>query len=233
MAMSREAKALRKSADVFKKSVDPNAIVSKLFSEEMLTREEHSKATQGTDYQRLEEIFKSLERRVSISPIYFHKLVKILKEIPALTRVGEQILGKCVNNGGNVQFYMIVHVRTFLEQIFIGLKTILNQYRVVSPITCITLPNYVDKETVCIHVDAHTCIMYYTFSLCMYNMYMYYIRVLPCCLRMYSIVVYCYSYYKRASIWASDGCATTSFAHGSSSNGRMEICRHPSQGRYS
>ena len=99
MAMSREAKALRKSADIFKKSVDPNAIVSKLFSEGMLTPEERSKATQGTDYQKLEEIFKSLERRVSISARDFHKLVKILKETPALAPVGEQIMGKCVNNG--------------------------------------------------------------------------------------------------------------------------------------
>lgn len=82
---------------MFKRSVDPNAIVSKLFSEGMLTPEERSKATQGTDYQKLDEIFKSLERRVSISPGDFHKLVMILKEVQALRPVGEEMQSKYIH----------------------------------------------------------------------------------------------------------------------------------------
>lgn len=93
MAVSPEALALRKSAEVFKKSVDPDAIVSPLYGSGLLTSEERAKATvNSTDvYQRVDVIFVSLERRVAAEHKNFYKLVKILKGVTGLKSVGEAL----------------------------------------------------------------------------------------------------------------------------------------------
>ena len=93
--MAAETRALIRCAEVFKKGVDPDAISSKLYSDNLLTNEEYAKATSSTstDYQRVDEIYKSLERRVAVSPTNFHKLLTILRDEPALRAVGKKLQG--------------------------------------------------------------------------------------------------------------------------------------------
>lgn len=93
---STESRALRKSYAVFKKGVDPDNLVTTLYSNLLLTPEERAKATQRTltDDQKLEEIFSSLEKRVSVEPKAFHELVKALRDELAMKSVADQIQGK-------------------------------------------------------------------------------------------------------------------------------------------
>lgn len=93
MAQSAEARALRKSYEVFKKGVDPANLVTLLYSRELLTPEEKTKATNrsSSSDEKLEELFASMERRVSAKPPDFHKLVKALKDEPALKPVADQM----------------------------------------------------------------------------------------------------------------------------------------------
>ena len=91
MADSPEAIALRRSADIFKKSVDPDAIITRLYSSSLLTPEERAKASSGDPYQRIDAIFVSLERRIAVEPANFNKLVKILKGVSGLRNLGEAL----------------------------------------------------------------------------------------------------------------------------------------------
>ena len=95
MALSTESIALRKSNAVFKRGVDPDNLVTVLYSNLLLTPEEKGKATQRTltDDQKLEEMFTTLERRVSTNPEEFHTLVKALRDEPAMEAVGNRMQG--------------------------------------------------------------------------------------------------------------------------------------------
>ena len=95
MAQSVESRALRKSNLVFKKGVDPDNLVTLLYSNELLTSDEKSKARQKTltDGEKTEEVFTFLERRVSVDARVFHELLKVLQEEPALKGVADQMQG--------------------------------------------------------------------------------------------------------------------------------------------
>ena len=95
MALSTESRALRRSNIVFKRGIDPDNLVTVLYSNFLLTPEEKSKATLRTltDSQKLEELFMTLERRVSVEPDDFHKLISVLRDEPAIKAVGDRIQG--------------------------------------------------------------------------------------------------------------------------------------------
>ena len=91
-----EAKtALQKSYKKFMDGVDPANIVTPLFTEELLTKEEREKSTlqTRTENQQLQEIYVALERLVSANPQHFHTLVEILQSVPALKDVGDHMEG--------------------------------------------------------------------------------------------------------------------------------------------
>ena len=81
---------------MFQRGVDPDNLVTVLYSNFLLTPEEKSKATQRTltHSQKLDEIFTTLERRVSVKPDDFHTLVRVLREEPAIKAVGDRIQGE-------------------------------------------------------------------------------------------------------------------------------------------
>ena len=81
---------------MFKKGVDPDSLVTILYSNERLTPDEKSKATQRmlTDEQKLEELFKALEKRINTNPYDFHELVKALRSEPAMKTVGDKLQGQ-------------------------------------------------------------------------------------------------------------------------------------------
>ena len=93
--LSTESRALRRSNAVFKRGVDPNSLVTVLYSGFLLTPEEKSAATQKTltDDEKLELIFTYLERRVSTKLENFHKLLKALRDEPAMKSVADKIQG--------------------------------------------------------------------------------------------------------------------------------------------
>lgn len=95
MALSREARALRKSNVMFKRGLDPDSVISMLYSKFLLTPEEKARARQKTlsADQQLDVIFDCLEKRVSVEPSDFHKLVQILLDEPALKAVGKKLQG--------------------------------------------------------------------------------------------------------------------------------------------
>ena len=96
MAMSAESRALQRSNAAFKRGVDPDNLVTVLYSNFLLTREEKAKATQKTltPEERSEEIFAALERRVSVEPICLKNLIQALKDEPATASLGGKIQGK-------------------------------------------------------------------------------------------------------------------------------------------
>ena len=96
MALSREARALRRSNVVFKRGVDPDNVISVLYSKFLLTPEERGRATQKTltADQQLDVVFDWLERRVSVQPTVFHELVQVLQDEPALEAVGKKMQGQ-------------------------------------------------------------------------------------------------------------------------------------------
>ena len=93
---SIESRALRKSYKVFKTSIDPDNLVTMLYTNELLTPDEKSKSTQRTltDGQKLEEMFSSLERRVSADPKHFHGLVTVLEGERTLKSVAKRLKGQ-------------------------------------------------------------------------------------------------------------------------------------------
>lgn len=95
MEKSLEARALRRSNAVFKRGVDPDTLVTTLYSNELLTPDEKAKATHSalTDQQQLEELFTSLERRVNTNPHNFHEIVEALRTEPAMEKVADKMQG--------------------------------------------------------------------------------------------------------------------------------------------
>ena len=93
--MSPESRALRRSNTVFTRGVDPENLVTVLYSNFLLTPEEKARAMQQTltVSQKLEEIFQIMERRVSTTPENFHTMIRVLKAEPATKAVGEKIQG--------------------------------------------------------------------------------------------------------------------------------------------
>ena len=88
--------ALRRSNEIFVGAVDPENIVPVLYSNGLLTKEEKQKATQqsSTACQRLEEIFKAMERRVHVDPQCFHTLLQALSKESATKGVAKKMKGK-------------------------------------------------------------------------------------------------------------------------------------------
>lgn len=95
MALSREVIALRASNEDFKRGVDPDTVITKLYSKFLLTQDEKGKATQRTltPPQQLDEVLDCLERRLSANPSVYHTLVQVLLEEPALKAVGRKMQG--------------------------------------------------------------------------------------------------------------------------------------------
>ena len=93
------SRAFRRSYKLFKESVDPDNLVKVLYSNMLLTRDEREKAVQmtETDSQKLEEVVKALERRISADPTVFNTVVQALVAEPALEAVGHQMKGKLVS----------------------------------------------------------------------------------------------------------------------------------------
>ena len=96
LTMSVESRALRRSNMVFTRGVDPDNLVTVLYSYFLLTPEEKARATQRTltIHQKLEEIFQTMERRISVTPGDLHVLIQALKAEPATKAVGDKIQGK-------------------------------------------------------------------------------------------------------------------------------------------
>ena len=102
-SISPERKALRRNHKIFKDSVDPDYLVTVLNSHLLLTYDEHEKATHRslTDTEKLLEILRALERRISADPKVFHTMLQILMTEPALKAVGHIMKGifipsKCI-----------------------------------------------------------------------------------------------------------------------------------------
>lgn len=95
MAFSRESKTLCHCFLVFKRAVDPDTIITVLYSEFLVMREERGRAIQKTltTDQQLDMDFKCLERRVSADPSVFPRLVQVLLAEPALEGVGKATRG--------------------------------------------------------------------------------------------------------------------------------------------
>ena len=81
LGLSAESRALRRSNTVFTRGVDPDNLVTVLYSNFLLTPEEYEKASQtaAPGDQRLKTMFMALERRVSASPSVFHTLIQVLQ----------------------------------------------------------------------------------------------------------------------------------------------------------
>ena len=96
LGLSVESRALRRSNTVFTRGVDPENLVTVLYSNFLLTPEEKARAMKQTLTigQKLEEIFQSLERRVSTRPQDFKKIICALLAEPALKAVGDRMQGE-------------------------------------------------------------------------------------------------------------------------------------------
>ena len=96
LGLSVESRALRRSNTVFTRGVDPENLVTMLYSNFLLTPEEKARAMKQTLTigQKLEEIFQSLERRVSTRPQDFKKIIRALMAEPALKAVGDEMQGE-------------------------------------------------------------------------------------------------------------------------------------------
>ena len=96
LGLSIESRALRRSNTVFTRGVDPENLVTVLYSNFLLTPEEKARAMKQTLTigQQLEEIFQSLERRVSTRPQDFKKIICALLAEPALKAVGDEMQGE-------------------------------------------------------------------------------------------------------------------------------------------
>ena len=96
LTTSVESRTLRRSNTVFTRGVDPDNLVTVLYSNLLLTPEEKARATQQTltVHQKLEEIFQTMERRISVTPGDLHVLIKALKAEPATKAVGDKMQGK-------------------------------------------------------------------------------------------------------------------------------------------
>ena len=76
--------------------MDPENLATVLYSNFLLTPEEKARAMKQTLTvgQQLEEIFQSLERRVSTRPEDFKIIIRALMAEPALKAVGDEMQGE-------------------------------------------------------------------------------------------------------------------------------------------
>ena len=90
-----ELRALQRSNVIFARGVDPENLVRVLYSKGLLTLEERDNATKQTSTvcQRLDEMFKTMERRVRINPQCFKTLLQALSEEPANEDVAKKMKG--------------------------------------------------------------------------------------------------------------------------------------------
>ena len=90
---SREQRALRKSAAIFRAAVDPSSIISALHDEQLLTSQEWNKARHQmlTTDERVDVVWEALMRRAAVDPSVFHLVVKILRNVPAMKKLGDQM----------------------------------------------------------------------------------------------------------------------------------------------
>ena len=97
LGLSAESRALRRSNTVFTRGVDPDNLVTVLYSNFLLTPEEYEKASQtaAPGNQRLKVMFMALERRVSANPSVFHTLIQVLQGEEALKGESNLLLVKC------------------------------------------------------------------------------------------------------------------------------------------
>ena len=100
-SLSVESIALRRSNTVFTRCVDPDALVTVLYGNFLLTPDEKGRAIQrtSTPRERLEEVFQAMERRVSTNPIHFHTLLEALKMEPATAELATLMKGKPIYCG--------------------------------------------------------------------------------------------------------------------------------------
>ena len=96
LGLSAESRALRRSNTVFTRGVDPENLVTVLYSNFLLTPEEYEKASQATapGDQRLKAMFKALECRVSANPSVFHTLIQVLQGEEVLKDVADVMKGE-------------------------------------------------------------------------------------------------------------------------------------------
>ena len=92
---SSELRALRKSAAIFRVSVDPSFIMTALHNEQLLTGSEWNQATQKmlADHERVDAVWTALMRRVAVKSSVFHLVVQILCNEPAMRDLGDRMQG--------------------------------------------------------------------------------------------------------------------------------------------
>ena len=76
--------------------MDPDNLVTMLYSNFLLTPEEYEKASQtaASGDQRLKAMFMALERRVSANPSVFHTLIQVLQGEEVLKDVADVMKGE-------------------------------------------------------------------------------------------------------------------------------------------
>ena len=95
MAQSRESRALSKSAAKFRAGVDPSLIITELYKNLLMTQPEWNKVKQKmlTEDERLDAVCETLMRRVAVDASAFHSVVGILRNEPALKKLGAHMQG--------------------------------------------------------------------------------------------------------------------------------------------
>ena len=96
LSLSVESIALRRSNAIFTRAGDPDGLVTVLYSSFLLTPDEKIRALQQslTARQKMEEIFQTMERRVSVNTLDFHTLLNVLKAEPATKSLGKEMQGQ-------------------------------------------------------------------------------------------------------------------------------------------
>ena len=92
-SLSVESRALRRSNFVFNSGVDPDYLITYLYSKFLLTPSEKSRAMEVATSEKPEKIFTTMERRVSVRPEYFQTLLQALQDEPAMRGLWEQMKG--------------------------------------------------------------------------------------------------------------------------------------------
>ena len=112
--MSVESRTLRRSNTVFTRGVDPDNMITVLYSNFLLTPEEKARATQQTltAHQKLEEIFQAMERRIAVTPGDLHILIQALKAEPAIKAVGDKIQGKGIYHNSYITMSLFLQKLT-------------------------------------------------------------------------------------------------------------------------
>ena len=92
-SLSAESRALRRSNVVFNSGVDPDYLITYLYSKFLLTPSEKLRVMEVATSEKPEKIFTTMERRVSVSPGDFHTLLQALKDEPAMRGLWKQMQG--------------------------------------------------------------------------------------------------------------------------------------------